>query len=315
MTLLMSNQAITTPHFERLAAYVNRRYPRFRTGIEESVNVSPEQFSEIAEMYLTWVLRARGEDAIEKSVDAFVQFTTDVNMAQARYEAQGHYEHQSFAEVNTVHYSQDSQMQGYLWGIYLTNFLWTHHLEICLFFRDRFLSRLKDTSQLIEIAPGHGGWGAWALHTLKKAKLSGYDISPSSIEIASSVARAAGAGDRAIYVEKDALDLTELAPESADAGICSFLIEHLEKPEQLFRVVNHLLRPGGVFFVTGALTAAQIDHIYEFRNESELVCMAEDNGLRVLETLSTNPRRLLRRARFVPRSMALLVQKPGVSVG
>ena len=37
-------------------------------------------------------------------------------------------------------------------------------------------------------------------------------------------------------------------------------------------------------------------------------------GLRVLETLSTNPKRLLPRARFVPRSMALLVQKP-VSVG
>ena len=69
-------------------------------------------------------------------------------------------------------------------------------------------------------------------------------------------------------------------------------------------------RPGGCFFVTGALTAAQIDHIYEFRHESELVSLAEDCGLRVLETLSTNPARLLPGARFVPRSMALLVQKP-----
>jgi hypothetical protein len=67
---------------------------------------------------------------------------------------------------------------------------------------------------------------------------------------------------------------------------------------------------GGRAFVTGALTAAQIDHIYEFRHESELVQMAELTGLRVLQTCSTNPRRTLPRARFVPRSMALLLEKP-----
>ena len=201
-------------------------------------------------------------------------------------------------------------MQGYLWGIYLTNFFWAHHFDICLFFRDRFLSRLTNASQLIEIAPGHGGWGAWALHALKDLQLDGYDISPSSIEIATAVTRAAGVGDRARYSEKDALELKQLNADIADAGICSFLIEHLEEPEKLFQVIYHLLKPGGVFFVTGALTAAQIDHIYEFRHESELVRMAEDSGLRVFETLSTNPVRLLARARFVPRSMALLVQKP-----
>lgn len=295
---------------DRVSDYVASRYPQCRTGIEEAVATSPNRFAEIAEMYLGWLLLARGEDAIEKSVDAFVQFTTDVNIAQARYEADGHYEYTSFDEVNAIHYSQDSQMQGYLWGIYLTNFLWAHHLEICLFFKDRFLSRLKEKSRLIEVAPGHGGWGAWALHSLNSATLEGYDISPSSIEIASAVTQAAGVGDRASYLEKNALSLIELDAETADAGICSFLIEHLEDPAQLFRVIHYLLKPGGVFFVTGALTAAQIDHIYEFRQESELVRMAEDNDLRVLETLSTNPARLFPGARFVPRSMALLVQKP-----
>ena len=293
-----------------LIDYLGQRYPQFQKGVEESVAIAPAQFAEIAGMYLGWLLQARGEEGIEKSVDAFVQFTTDVNLAQARYEADGHYQYQSFAEVNDIHYSQDSQMQGYLWGIYLTNFLWAHHLEICLFFRDRFLGRIADTRDLIEIAPGHGGWGAWALSVLDKACLRGFDISPTSIEIASSVVRAAGMEERAKYQERDALSLTELDGECADAGISSFLIEHLEDPARLFHVINHLLRPGGVFFVTGALTAAQIDHIYEFRNESELVSMAEDSGLRVLETLSTNPKRLLPRARFVPRSMALLVQKP-----
>jgi ubiquinone/menaquinone biosynthesis C-methylase UbiE len=115
--------------------------------------------------------------------------------------------------------------------------------------------------------------------------------------------------DRASYEQRDALDLDQMPAASADACICCFLVEHLELPDKLFAVINHLLKPGGRAFVTGALTAAQVDHIYEFRNESELVDMSEEFGLRVLQSLSTNPRRLLPNARFVPRSMLLLLEK------
>ncbi len=296
-------------HFEALATYVGERYPHFRAGIEEAVAVSPERFGQISEMYLEWALRARGAGAIQQSLDAFVQFTTDVNLAQARYELEGSYQHRSFEEVYREHYGRKDKMRGYLWGIYLTNFLWAHHMEICLFYQDRFLSRLPAESEIVEIAPGHGGWGIWALDELPKARLRGYDISPSAIEIAGALAQAARTGKRARYETRDALDLMKMPKQSADAGICCFLVEHLENPDKIFRVMYHLLRPGGRAFVTGALTAAQIDHIYEFRNESELVCMAEAQGLRVLETLSTNPNRLLPRARFVPRSMAMLLER------
>ncbi len=300
---------MSASHFEALATYVGERYPHFRAGIAEAVAVSPERFGQISEMYLEWALRARGPGAIQQSLDAFVQFTTDVNLAQARYELERSYQHHSFEEVYREHYGRKDKMKGYLWGIYLTNFLWAHHMEICLFYQDRFLSRLPAESEIVEIAPGHGGWGIWALDELPKARLRGYDISPSAIEIAGALAQAAGTGRRARYETRDALDLMQMPKQSADAGICSFLVEHLEDPDKLFRVMHHLLRPGGRAFVTGALTAAQIDHIYEFRNESELVCMAEAQGLRVLETLSTNPNRLLPRARFVPRSMAMLLER------
>ncbi len=205
-------------------------------------------------------------------------------------------------------------MDDYLWGFTLTNFLWAHHMEISLFFRARFLSKLPADAAIVELAPGHGGWGVWALDELPGARLDGYDISPSSIVIARKIADGAGVGDRASYVEKSALDIGGLPAESADACICSFVVEHLERPLQLFAGIAHLLKVGGRGFITGALTAAQVDHIYEIREESELVRMCEQNGLRVLETLSVGPRRTLSKARFLPRSMALLVQKrqPGL---
>ena len=141
------------------------------------------------------------------------------------------------------------------------------------------------------------------------ARIHGYDISPSSIAIASSLAKAAGLHERATYEERNVLSPSDEANESADAVICCFLVEHLEDPARLFSTIENLLRPKGLAFITGALTAAQIDHIAEFRRESELALLAEEHGMRVLETLSGAPHRTLLNARFLPRSMAMIVQK------
>lgn len=296
-------------YFDELLRYVGKQHPRFMRGVQEARDAIPGRFDEIAEMFLRWLVLARGESAIPLAVDAFAQFTTDVNFAQAQYEVDGHYENKSFAEVYANHYSQNETMSGYLWGVYLTNFLWAHHARISVFYRDYFLPKLSGAVDLVEIAPGHGGWGVWALNTLPQAELRGFDISSSSIEIATSLSRAAGFGGRAQYTERNALDLQSMPASCADAVICSFLVEHLEAPQQLYEVVAHLLKPRGVAFVTGALTAAQVDHIFEFRKESELVRLCEENGLRVESTLSMGPCRTFPRARFLPRSMALIVQK------
>lgn len=299
---------------ERTLSYLREQHPRSARGVEEAIAVAPERFQEVAGRWLGWLAAAFGEEALPRAVDSFARFSTDVNLHQARYEAEGAYENKSFQEVYEAHYSRSEAMTDYLLGVYLINFLWAHHMEITLFFEDRFLARLREDGALVEIAPGHGGWGVSALNRVPGTSLRAFDISPASIEIASSIARAAGVGGRASYLERDAMDLDSLEPESADGLICSFLIEHLEDPGRLLAVIQRILKPGARAFLTGALTAAQIDHIFEFKRESELLRLAEDNGLRVLETLSAAPRRRLPRSRFLPRAMALLLERPAEPV-
>jgi SAM-dependent methyltransferase len=292
-----------------MLAYVRAHHPRSLVGVEEARRLDPGRFDGHGNLLLGWAIRVLGDRAIARTVDAFVQFSTDVAMAQGRYEASGSYEHRSYRECYDAVYADRDTMDDYLWGVYLTNFLWVHHLEISAFFETRFVAKLPERAALIEIAPGHGGWGLLALHRRPDARLDGFDISPSSIEIAGSLAAAAGLAERARYELRDALELTSQPAGAAEACICNFLVEHLEEPDRLFEVIHHVLAPGGKAFLSGALTAAQIDHIYEFRRESELVVLAERHGLRVLETLSVNPRRTLRGARFLPRSMSLIVQR------
>ena len=293
----------------RLIEYIRERHPRSLTGVMEARAVEPERFDTYAETLLTWAERAFGPRYIERLADAFVRFSTDVNLAQARYEAVGHYENTSFQECQDSVYSQSDTMDEYLLGIYLTNFLWAHHMEISLLFEQRFLSSLHAKTRFVEIAPGHGGWGLWALSMLPSARLDGFDISPMAITMASQLATAAGLHERARYALQDALLIDTSATTPYDACICSFLIEHLEQPDLLVEKIARLVRTGGKVFLTGALTAAQVDHIYEFREESEFVLLAEQHGMRVLEMRSVGPRRTLPGARFLPRSAALILEK------
>lgn len=298
------------PLTDELLEYVRTAHPRSLRGVEEARQAGGDDFGPIVEMFLNWLTAARGRGGIGKAADEFVKFSTEVNLAQARYEADGHYMHKSFAELLADHYSSRDTMDDYLWGVYLTNVLWAHHMEICLFYRNRFLTRLPQAAaKIIEIAPGHGGWGVWALHRLPQARLEGFDISPSSIAIAGSVSTAAGVAGRAKYELKDALDLARATSESADAVINCFLAEHLERPSKLFEVIARLLKSDGRAFVAVGLTAAQVDHIFEFRRESELVKLAEDAGLRMVESFVGAPRRTLPKAKFLPRSMAMILAK------
>lgn len=295
---------------DRLLRYIEDAHPRYYNGVCEARAVDPRRFDAVVSRFLQWAVKARGPAWIERMADAYALFTTDVNMEQVRYEASGRYSHQSYATCLAETYSQREVMDDYLWGVYLNNFLWAHHFRLTCFYADRFLAALPDAPlRIVDIAFGHGAWGLWALAEKPRATLQGFDISASAPLIATELATAAGIASRATYSNRNAMELDQLPPGTADVCICCFLVEHLEDPARLFKMIAHLLRPGGRAFVAGALTAAQADHIHEFRHESELLRLGEAATLRSLETVSLASERQLPGARFLPRSMAMILEK------
>lgn len=293
-----------------LRTWFEQNLPQYTVGVEETRALDPERFDRLAEQFLSWAEGVLGSSYLDTVARSYARFTTSVNFHQVRYEASGRYEATRVEEFHQELYQADERMSEYLWGVYLTLFLWPHHLRLARFYEEMFLPRLSPESRFIELAFGHGGWGLWALSRLPQATLTGLDIAPSSVKIASSLATSAGLESRTSYSRGDAL----VKPDQAafEAAVCGFVIEHLETPSLLLEALAAHLKPGGWLFLTGALTAAQEDHIFEFRAESELVTMAEAAGFRALATCSEGPPRLLPKARFMPRSMALiLVKKQG----
>jgi SAM-dependent methyltransferase len=292
---------------ELLVDWFKDHLPQYSVGLTETRAIDPERFDRLGERFLSWASQVLGPDSLDVVARSYANFTTSVNLLQARYEETGHYETDSLAEIHRDLYDQKDRMDRYLWGVYLTFFLWPHHLRLARFFEERFLPRVPVGSRILELAFGPGQWGQSTLLGTEDTRLTGIDIAQSSIDIASALGRVAGLHDRLSYRLGDALKPAEQA--EFDVGICGFVMEHLEDPQKLFDALASHLKPGGLCFMTGGLTCAQEDHVYEFRFESEIVLMAEKAGFRLLECASEGPPRTFPKARFLPRSMAVLLQR------
>ena len=94
---------------------IRARHPRSFGGVLEARAEFPERYADLADTFLGWAARAWGPGALTGMVDAFVRFTTSVNMSQARYERAGHYENKTFADCLSGLYTEEESMTWTAW--------------------------------------------------------------------------------------------------------------------------------------------------------------------------------------------------------
>jgi len=286
---------------------LTQRHPTMSRGVEEARAISPALVDRHFDESLRWAVHSFGEDILTKIADSYAGYTMEVNRAQLDYERVGRYQVSSFAEANELVYQQSDYMKYYYWGVFAILFCWPHYVELMDFYLNRFVKRLPK-GRLIEIAPGHGAWGVLAVNSNEQITLEGWDISPTSIEMAPLMAAGANVQDRCVYKIADATKLSHDQGQF-DAAVCSFMLEHLEQPGLFLADFSPALKSGALAYVSLALTAAQTDHIYEFKQESEAILMAEEAGFELLECKVARPKRLMPNARFVPRVQAMILRK------
>jgi 2-polyprenyl-3-methyl-5-hydroxy-6-metoxy-1,4-benzoquinol methylase len=264
-------------------------------------------FNELGTLMLGWAKNFLGDNYITTLIDGYASFVLDVNRSQLKYEMNKKYINKTYEDVYRSVYNNPAHMELYHWGVFLTTFAWEHHLRIFDFFIKQFLINLNENGKVLDLGSGSGIWSLLLLQNFKNWTSTGIDISETSVNTARKMADVNGFEGRAVFLENNAL--TYLENQKFNAVISAFLLEHLEDPREIFSNISSNLEPHGYAFVTGALTAAEVDHIYEFRRESEIIRMAEDAGLRLVSCLSSAPRSHPTDMYFLPRSMAMVFQK------
>lgn len=293
---------------ESFLEYINKNKKIFYPSIYKNYKKNPELFSELGNLMLNWATAYLEKETNNVLTDGYSYFVLDVNKSQMNYEKNGAYVNKSYKEVYDSTYDNKEHMLKYHWGVYATTFTWAHHLLIYKFFKDFYISLFDDSKiHLLELGSGSGIWGMILMNIMQNAQISGVDISKVSVGLSREMSQKNGFGNRCTYIVDDALSFK--SDTKYDGAISCFLLEHLETPEQLLNNLCENIISGGYAFVTCALTAAEIDHIYEFQRESEVIGMAENAGFRVIASFSSAPDHYIKENKFLPRSMALVLQK------
>lgn len=307
------SQRKTAPSSDRVSTFLTEfelLRPVYFAQVGQAADSHSTLFSELAEPMLEWAEATLGPNYVETLVEGYCEFVTDVNRSQLRYEATRAYESKTYDEVFYETYDSHEFMSLYHWGVYTTTFAWAHHLELYAFFRDQFLSRLgarSNPGHLVDLGCGSGVWHLLTLRHLDSWHATAVDISETSVALTKKMCDRIAPTPSVTHIVGDALSFRPSQP--AQAGISCFLLEHLEDPLALLNNLAQCVDARELAFVTCALTAAEVDHIYEYRRESEVIHMAEDAGFRVVATLSAAPAGTPESSYFLPRSMAIVLQR------
>ena len=287
-----------------------KQAPLFYKSVARTESNHPELFRELGSVMLDWARNAIGDSWKEQLIKGYMTFVVDVNKCQNQYEVTGRYPSSSYSEVAARTYHNAGFMSRYHWGVYASLFAWEHHLLLYEFFKKQFLAEIvlvNDRPVALDLGCGSGIWSALLLNKSPAFRSDMVDISRTTVDLTRKFMQVAGFGGKVDVRCEDAMAFH--GNTRYDAGMSCFLLEHLETPEKLLANLCNNLHLGAKAFISAALTAAESDHIFEFKRESEIILLCEEAGFRVLSTLSVAPDRGTLGERYLPRSMALILQK------
>ena len=295
-------------NFEKFLDYFEQHCQVYFPSIRNTRVNNISSFDQLSQIMLGWAENHIGKGWEKVLADGYVHFLMDVNRSQIEYERRGHYLYEKYEDVFDRVYNNPEFMNFYHWGVFVSTFAWEHHIKIYNFYKESFLTCLKpEGGHLLDLGSGSGIWSFLTTHFSPRWTSQGIDISEKSVELSTKMAANSGLANKVQFNSYDALKY--VGNKKYNAAISCFLLEHLEEPKLLLQNMALNLENKGYAFITGALTASEVDHIYEFRRESEIVLMAEEAGFRVVSMYSAAPSSHPDSYRFLPRSLALILQK------
>jgi len=223
---------------------------------------------------------------IDQLVGAYMTITHDTMREQIFFQRNGQYRHSSFDSVASNVYFDTKYMSSYMYGLALTLFLWPNHLQIVRFFRD-MLPRKRGGTYL-EVGPGHGAFFRYAVRYGGFDTCVGVDISPTSLQMTRKLLESDTSLDRARWelMNTDFLAATTLH-ERYDAIVMGEVLEHVEEPLKFLERIRDLAAKNAFIFITTAINAPAIDHIYLFRTVEEVRDLVTAAGMTVRDVLAT----------------------------
>lgn len=266
--------------YDQMLTTMRDRYPSYATIWESS----REEFGQNWEdEFNTSVAALFGlnPEAWSEAIDGYAEFCTDALRSQIYFEKKGKYKASSYADVAEAYYhNSDFMLRCYLPGMFLSHLIWPHHHRMLQYFR-ALAPRLKAVKTFSEVGTGCGMYSKEPLALIPGVEGVGYDISSHSLSFTERVVKAFGSGDR---YRTEVRDIVANTPPVADMVICQEVLEHLENPPEFIDSLFAMTRPGGLAYISAAINASHVDHIYLYRSPEEVLGQLTDAGFQIVDS-------------------------------
>jgi SAM-dependent methyltransferase len=229
-------------------------------------------------------LFAEDDARLERAARGYVRFALDSVRLHKRFERDRVYLPKTYDEAARGVYHNKEYMDGlYLPGILLSHYLWPHHYRQLGYFQRAFAPRVRELAgqRFLDVGVGTGFYSRQMLAACPQMVGTAYDISQYSLEYATAHVAAFGFSPR--WTGEIRNVITNPPAERWPCLVSVEVLEHLEDPLSYLHALRARLEPGGLGFITAAITAPNEDHIYLYNNPREVAAQLEAAAFRVLE--------------------------------
>lgn len=221
-------------------------------------------------------------DSIESIAKAYLTFVTDTFIELTYFIKSGHYRYSTFDEVAGSVYHNSEYMRKYMIGLGISTYLWPNHRNIYRWFQKNIPQNKQ--GKYLEIGPGHGKYYIYSIMNTNFDFYEAVDISASSVEMTRKLAEFFIKDTKKNYsvIEKDFFVIEE--EKQYDAVIMGEVLEHVEQPLSFMKKIHNITSDDAYIYITTAINAPAVDHIYHFKTVDEVYDMMKQAGFKVISS-------------------------------
>jgi 2-polyprenyl-3-methyl-5-hydroxy-6-metoxy-1,4-benzoquinol methylase len=275
------------PHVETLVAEVLAAWPEHRKYVDKSFLGRSEQVMAASDRLSDAIIQMseRAPGQLRALCDDYRYMSNELVLPEElHFRRHGGYRLKKFEDANRECYSNTELMRRYMNGLAISDVIWNNHAATVSEFAFNYLPSLKAGAEHLEVGPGHGFFLYFAAADPRVARLTGWDISPTSVEHTRRVLEILGVKKEVDLKVQDLFQAGSPPPGTGfDSIVMSEILEHLEDPHLALRSLSAWLRPGGKIWINVPINSPAPDHIYHFRDVEETHKMVRSCGLRIVD--------------------------------